>query len=178
MNHLPFKEWLLSEEPLTGDQALAFRDHLRDCAECQQAQASWDEVQGLFQRSPQVEPRVGFTARYQERVAARRARRQRIHLGLTLLAGGLLLLVIVLLLGTQLAVLFQSPTRFLTICLAQLASLFVLFSSLQDYLVVLLKSFPVLPLLGLTLAVGFISFLGVLWVTTYQQVVIARRFTK
>jgi len=178
MNHLPFKEWLLSEEPLTQEQNQTFQEHLRGCAECRQAQASWGEVHNLFQRTPQLAPVAGFTNRWQTRMAARRARRQYIQLGLVLAGGAILALVLILLLGTQLSMLLQSPAQFVLMCLAQLASLFVLFSSLQDYLTVIFRNFPLIPIVGLVLSIGFISFLGVLWLTTYQQLVIARRFAK
>lgn len=178
MNHLPFKEWLLSEDPLTQEQDLAFQEHLRSCVECQQAQASWGEVNNLFRRTPQMAPADGFANRWQSRLAARQARRQYIQLGLALAAGAILALVLMLLLSAQLSSLFQSPAQFVLMCLAQLASLFVLFSSLQDYLVVFFKSFPLIPLLGLVFTVGGISFLSVLWLTACQQLVIARRFAK
>jgi hypothetical protein len=178
MNHLPFKEWLLSEEPLTQEQNQVFQEHLRGCVECQQAQASWSEVNNLFQRTTQMAPAAGFTNRWQNRLAVRRAKRQRLQLGLALIGGVVLALVLILLVSTQLFPLFQSPTQFVLMCLAQLASLFVLFSSLQTYLTVFFKSFPLIPILGLVLSVGFISLISVLWLTTYQQLVIARRFAK
>lgn len=178
MNHLPFKEWLLSEEPLTQEQNRAFQEHLSDCADCRQTQDSWAEVHNLFQHTPQLAPAAGFADRWQSRLAARRVKRQRLQLGLALAAGIILVLVILLLLSTQLSAIFQSPMQFLLVCLAQLASLFVLVSSVQDYLVIFFKSFPLIPLIGLVLAVGFISLLGVLWLAAYQQLVVARRFAK
>lgn len=178
MNHLPFKEWLLSEEPLTPEQGQAFQEHVRGCAECQQLQASWGEVHNLFRRVPQAAPAAGFANRWQTRMAARQARRQHIQLGLALTGGAVLALSLILLLGTQLSSLLQSPAQYLLIVLGQLASLFVLFSSLQDYLSVFFRSFPLIPLVGLVLSVGMISFLGVLWLTAYQQLVVARRFVK
>jgi hypothetical protein len=178
MNHLPFKEWLLSEEALTQEQDQAFQEHLRGCAECRQAQAAWGEVNNLFQRTAQVKPAAGFTDRWQSRLAARQARRQRIQLGIALGGGIILALVLLILLGSQIAAVIQAPTQFLLTFLAQLAGLFVLALSLQDFLVVIFKGFPLIPLLGIVLSVGFISFLGVLWLAACQQLVIARRFVK
>jgi predicted anti-sigma-YlaC factor YlaD len=178
MNHLPFKEWLLSEEPLSLEQDRAFQEHLRGCAECQRAQAAWVEVHHLFKRTAQAAPAAGFTNRWQERLAARRARRQHIQLGLALAGGALLALALIVIVATQLSWIIQSPTQFVLAILAQIASLFVLFSSLQDYLTVFLGSFPLIPLIGAVLSFGFISLLSVLWLTAYQQLVIARRFVK
>lgn len=178
MNHLPFKDWLLAEEPLTQEQNQAFQEHLRECADCRQAQASWSEVQHLFKRTSHAAPSTGFTDRWQSRLAAHKARRQHRQLGLVLTSGAILALAIILMIATQLSWVFQSPGEFLLLSLAQLASLFVFFSSLQDYLTVFFRSFPLIPLVGLVFSVGLLSLLSVLWLTAYQQLVIARRFTK
>jgi predicted anti-sigma-YlaC factor YlaD len=178
MNHLPFKEWLLSDEPLTSEQNQAFQEHLRGCVECRQSQAAWGEVNNLFQRTVQVKPSAGFTDRWQSRLAARQARRQRIQLGIALAGGILLTLALLILLGSQLSGVLQSPTQFLLTCVAQLAGFFVLALSVQDYLAVIFNGFPLIPLVGVVLAVGFISFLAVGWLAAYQQLVIARRFAK
>lgn len=178
MNHLPFKEWLLSEEPLTQEQNQVFQEHLRGCAECQQAQASWSEVQKLVKRTPEVAPTAGFTNRWQNRLAARQAKRQRLQLRLALAAGILLASVLILFLGVQLSGLLQSPAQFILKWAAQLASLFVFVSSVSDYLTAFTRSFPLIPFVGLVLSVGMISLLCVLWLTAVQQLVVARRFVK
>lgn len=178
MNHLPFKDWLLSDEPLTEDQDLAFTAHLRECAECRQTQSAWAEVSGLFQHVNQVTPKVGFTGRWQERVTARRTRQQRIHIGLAVGMGVILSLALLLLVGTQLFTLIHYPTQFLLLCLAQIASVVMFMSSLQDYLIVIFKNIPLIPVAGLLLSLGLISLLGIGWLAAFQQIVIARRFAK
>jgi hypothetical protein len=178
MNHLPFKEWLLSEEPLTQEQDQAFQEHLRGCAECRQAQSSWGEIHNLIQRTPQMAPAAGFTDRWQTRLAAQRAKRQQTQLWLALGGSVILALTLILLLSTQLSSLLPSPSRFLFMCLVQLASLFVFFSSIQDYVMFFFKSFPLIPLIGLVLTVGFVSVLGVLWLATYRQLIVVRRIIK
>jgi predicted anti-sigma-YlaC factor YlaD len=178
MNHLPFKEWLLSDEPLTEDQSQVFAEHLRTCEECRQTQNAWADVRGLFQHTVQSAPKDGFTDRWLERMSARRVRQQRMLLGVAAAVGILAALAALLLLSAQLTILFQSPTRFLLLCLTQLASVLVVMSSLQDYLFVIFKNIPLIPVVGLLLTLGLISLLGVLWLTTFQQLVIARRFSK
>lgn len=178
MNHLPFKEWLLSDESLTQEQDQAFQEHLRSCAECRQAQAAWGEVHNLFKRTSQVAPAAGFTNRWQSRLDARRVRRQHIQLGLVLGTGAIIAAVLILLVVTQLSWIFQSPMQFVLTILGQLASLFVLFSSLGDYLTTFFGGFPLIPIIGVVLSFGMISLLGVLWMTAFQQLVVARRFVK
>ena len=178
MNHLPFKEWLLSDEPLTEDQSLAFADHMRTCEACRQTQNAWEDVKGLFQHTVPVEPKAGFTDRWLGRMAAQRARQQRVLLGVAVAVGVLLTLAALILLSAELSILIQNPTRFLLLCVTQMTSIFILISSLQDYLFVVFKHIPLIPVVGLLLSLGLISLLGVVWLTTFQQLVIARRFAK
>lgn len=178
MNHLPFRDWLLSEESLTEEQQQVFQEHLNNCAECRQAQASWGEIHSLIQRTPQLSPREGFVERWELSMAARRAKRQRIQIGLTLFGGVIMVVGILILLSSQFSIVFHSPTQFIMMCVAQLASLFVLLSSVKDYLIMFFNNFPLLPLIGLVLGVGITSLLGVLWLTAYQQLIVARRFVK
>jgi predicted anti-sigma-YlaC factor YlaD len=178
MNHLPFKEWLLLDEPLTEDQSLAFAEHLRICEECRQTQSAWGDVRGLFQHTVQAAPKAGFTDRWLERMETRRARQQHVLLGVAAAVGVLLILAALLLFSAQLSILIQSPTRFLLLCLAQFASIFVVMSSLQVYLFEIFKNIPLIPVVGLLLSLGVISLLGALWLIAFQQLVIARRFAK
>lgn len=178
MNHLPFKEWLISEEPLTREQAQTLGEHLRDCNECNQTQVAWSEVRGLLQQKTQIMPAADFTQRWLDRMEARNARRQRRQLWIALGVGLILALITLVILSVQLSDLFQSPTRFLILWLAQFASLFVVLTSLQEYLVVIFKSMPIIPILGLVLGIGVVSFLGVMWLAACQQLLVARRFVK
>lgn len=90
MNHRPFEDWLLNEQPLTTEQKRDLQTHLLDCAHC----AALAEV-NLELRSVKVAaPAAGFTARFQTRLAAQRVRERRNRLvgALILVAGGVGLL--------------------------------------------------------------------------------------
>jgi hypothetical protein len=90
MNHRPFEDWLLDDQPLNPTQKRELDTHLRTCKVCSAIAES-----NLALRSARViAPMPGFSARWQERlVLARRAQRRRTLLGsLFFSLGGLLLL--------------------------------------------------------------------------------------
>ena len=105
MNHRPFEEWLLEDQPLDPAQKRELDAHLRTCETCSAIAES-----NLALRSARViAPAPGFTVRFQERlVLARRAQRRRTLLGTLFFSlGGLLLLA--LLAGPLLVSLIDSP---------------------------------------------------------------------
>jgi hypothetical protein len=90
MNHRPFEDWLLEDQPLDPTQKRDLDAHLRTCETCRAIAES-----NLALRSARiVAPAPGFSARFQERlVLARRAQRRRTLLGTLFFSlGGLLLL--------------------------------------------------------------------------------------
>ena len=79
MNHRPFEDWLLDDQPLTPDQIRDLQIHLRGCDSCSAIAES-----NLALRSARLmSPAPGFNIRWQERlVVARRAQRQRNVIGI------------------------------------------------------------------------------------------------
>ena len=94
MNHRPFEDWLLENQPLTPEQKLELKAHLKTCTSC----SALTEMD-LALKSPRlVIPTAGFTDRFQLRLAAeRKLKHTRQLLGLGLL--GLLALLAILTLG-------------------------------------------------------------------------------
>jgi len=87
MNHQPFEEWLLNEQPLDPKQKHDLELHMRSCAYC----AALAET-GLELRSVKmVSPADGFTARFQVRLAERKLadRRRKFWGAILFLIGGL-----------------------------------------------------------------------------------------
>ena len=110
MNHRPFEDWLLDDQPLNPSQKRELDAHLRDCKVCSGIAES-----NLALRSARlVSPVPGFTARFQERlVVARRAQRRRTLLGTLFFSlGGLLLLAF--LAGPVILSLIGSPAEWLS----------------------------------------------------------------
>ena len=91
MNHRPFEDWLLAEEPLTTDQKADLQEHLNACTSC----TSLAEVNLALRTKKLVSPAPGFDKRFQSRLAARRtAQRSRNYLGILVLVASAVALVI------------------------------------------------------------------------------------
>jgi hypothetical protein len=109
MNHRPFEDWLLDDQPLNPIQKRELDAHLRTCKVCSAIAES-----NLALRSARlVQPAPGFSARFQERlVLARQAQRRRTFLGtLFFSVGGLLLLAF--LIGPFLVSVIGSPAEWI-----------------------------------------------------------------
>jgi hypothetical protein len=79
MNHLPYEEWLLSDEPLSPEEQGQLDEHLITCESCQQIAFALQSVAIAIQETPEVMPAPGFTQRWQARQIQRRsAQRSRI----------------------------------------------------------------------------------------------------
>jgi hypothetical protein len=69
MNHRPFEDWLLEDQPLTLEQKRELQSHLRICTTCSAIAES-----NLALHSPSiVSPAPGFKDRFQIRLARRRS---------------------------------------------------------------------------------------------------------
>ncbi len=90
MNHRPFEDWLLDDQPLTPQQARDLQAHVRSCTSC----AAIAESNLALHATRQVGPAAGFTDRFRTRLEKRRAeQRWRQVIGtLVLVLGGLGLL--------------------------------------------------------------------------------------
>jgi hypothetical protein len=110
MNHRPFEDWLLDDQPLNPTQKRELDGHLRACKVCSALAES-----NLALRSARlVAPAPGFSARWQERlVLARRAQRRRTLLGTLFFSLGGLLLV-AFLAGPVLVSLIGSPAEWIS----------------------------------------------------------------
>lgn len=178
MNHQPFKEWLLSDEPLTAEQSRVLSEHLQGCASCSQLETGWSEVQALIQRRPEAAPAPGFTDRWQARLAARHLKKQRQQVWIAL---GLILLAAILLAGylfLQASSVLRSPSQLLLLWISQLTNLYGTLYELREYLRFLFRVMPIVPITSVILAVGVLSFLSVSWVATFKQLITTRRIIR
>ena len=91
MNHQPFEDWLLDEKPINPKQKLELDAHLRMCNYC----TTLAETGRALRSVKRVSPAVGFTARFQERLALQRAadRKRRLWGALLFAFGGLIMLL-------------------------------------------------------------------------------------
>jgi hypothetical protein len=73
MDHQPFEEWLLENQPLTNDQQRQLNTHLRTCSSC----TAMAEVNLALKSVRIAGPADGFKDRFQSRLIARKQALQR-----------------------------------------------------------------------------------------------------
>lgn len=176
MSHQPFETWLLSEEPLSTEQAQALRDHLRECPACQQVDASWAGTRQLFRAAPPAAPAPGFTARWQARQAEQQAQRYRRQtmalLGFTAGSAAVFFTALVV----RWFLVMRSPGALLSDLSFRLTALLVFADSTSSVIAALWRGLLLsVPLPVWVLVPGSISFLIVLWLVAFQQLTSARR---
>ena len=91
MNHQPFEDWLLNDKPITHEQKRDLDMHIRTCAYC----AALAETGLALKSVRKAAPHIGFSTRFQARLAERKlAERRRKLWGAVLFTfGGLALLM-------------------------------------------------------------------------------------
>ncbi|RIK30560.1 MAG: hypothetical protein DCC56_09565 [Anaerolineae bacterium] len=83
MNHQPFEEWLLNDTSINAEQKRELEAHVRTCAYC----AALMKTDKVLHDLRMALPVNGFTARFEARLAARKAAdRKRRALGFVLFA--------------------------------------------------------------------------------------------
>ena len=124
MNHRPFEDWLLDDQPLTPEQKRDLQSHLKLCTSC----AAIADSNLALHTIHVVSPVPGFTDRFQARLAHRRSgQKWRQFAGtLVLVLGGLGLLYWAA--GPVIQEAFSSPAEWITTAVSYF--LFVL-TSLQ-----------------------------------------------
>lgn len=176
MNHLPYKEWLLSEVPISAEQAKALQDHLRTCETCRQLEPAWGDVQALIKKAPAIDPLPGFTDRWHKRLEEHRLRKQR-RLAWYIVAGvGALALVLFVIFGAQLQELLSSPGNLILLWVSRVTGVLSLYWAFENLLNGLTAQIPAFSWLMLVFGIGLLSFLSVAWLATYRKLTLVRRF--
>lgn len=176
MNHRLFEDWIVNDEPLSTEQRDELEAHLHACPACQQLASNWQVVSSALHSAPVVSPAAGFEARWQARLAAERAYRQRRLTILMLVAnlGGAWLLF--LLLGITLFPLLVSPTPLMLAIAYRLAAfvgtLELALGFVVTFLGTLLGVLPASLWVAMCVAVGG---LFALWIITYERLTSRRR---
>ena len=68
MNHRPFEDWLLEDQPLTGEQERELQAHLRVCTSC----AAIAESNLALHSTRMVSPAKGFVSRFETHLTEHR----------------------------------------------------------------------------------------------------------
>lgn len=160
MNHRPFEDWLLDDQPLDPAQKRELDAHLRACNVCSAIAES-----NLALRSARVvAPAPGFAARFQERlVLARRAQRRRTLLGTLFFSlGGMLLLT--LLAGPTLVSLIGSPAEWISAAVRALLFIYTTFMAMVEAGSVIFRVLPgFMPPFVWFVLLSTLSGLSLLW---------------
>lgn len=166
MNHQPFEDWLLDDEPLTPRQARELQGHLRTCTYC----ASIAESNLALHATHMMAPPSGFTDRFTIRLLQWR-RQQRWHqiVGtLVLVIGGLALFY--WLAGPLIQEALRSPAAWITSAAAYLVFLLTSFRVLSEVSVILLRDLPrFIPPIGWFVVILLGSGLGLTWIYTMRR---------
>ncbi len=167
MNHRPFEDWLLDDLPLTPQQARELQAHVRSCTSC----AAIAESNVALHATRLVGPAIGFTDRFQLRLAKRRReQRWRQVIGtLVLVLGGLGLLSWVA--GPFILDALRSPASWITAGVSYFLFILTSLQVLSEASAILLRVLPtfITPAgwVGLTLGAAG---LGYLWAVSIRRV--------
>jgi hypothetical protein len=176
MNHQPFENWLLTDEPLSVEQSQALNEHLRVCETCNRMDTSWNEVQDLFQSVHRLAPAPGFTARWQERRAAQLSRHHQRQSWIFLIGMGTIAAALLAALGLSALSLVIQPEQLLIYSVYRLSTLLINVVTVGDFLSTTVRSLgssvPFVVWIGLS---GLASMLSVIWFVLFRQLITQRR---
>ncbi len=166
MNHQPFENWLLDEEPLTSQQQRDLQNHLRDCTIC----SGLADSNLALHTARMVAPASGFPARFQPRLAAWRReqlRRQAVGTVILVLIGVGLLYALA---GPAMLNALRSPAAWLGEVTVYAVEVFALVRVVGQVGGILLQHVPAMLPTGtwtaLILAAGL---LGVMWIVAMRR---------
>ncbi|MEW5941249.1 MAG: hypothetical protein AB1750_16420 [Chloroflexota bacterium] len=160
MNHRPFEDWLLNEQPLNNEEKRELQLHAQACDRC----AALAEVNLELRAVKMAAPAPGFTLRFQKRLARRRVIEARNRLvGLMILAfGGLG--ITAWFAAPYVTSFLGSPAEWIAAIFAFLLSLVSMFEALSDLSSILLRVLPdFIPPFAWLVFVSALSGFGLLW---------------
>lgn len=176
MNHQPYEDWLLSDEPLLPEQSRDLQTHLRMCDSCQQLFESWSEVQNLFNVAPSVQPKAGFSTRWLIRLEEEeRKTKQRQSWMMLILTGGVALFIL-LLISINVFTSIDQPIQLLFLGTSKLTEILSALNAINEILSAFVELVSILipPMWWIVIVAG-ISLLGLLWLYSLKQLMQPRR---
>ena len=166
MNHRPFEDWLLAEEPLTAEQKADLQDHLKTCSSC----LALAEVNMALKSKRLAAPAPGFSTRFQSRLVTRRSvQRRRNFAGIVILVVGALGML-AWLFYPYLQWAYQSP---MATFIAWITTVSLIFTSLLAYgqagSVILRVASNFVPVYLWVVVFALTGLLGLLWVVSIRK---------
>jgi hypothetical protein len=160
MNHQPFENWLLNEEPVTLEQKLKLDLHLRSCEYCNALAGTGRVLNSVKLASPVA----GFTARFQARLAEHKIADRRRKLWGTgwFILGGLSLLLWFA--GPSILAILSSPEKWIATLVEWGIFLLTTFQALSHAGEVFLHVVPgfLPPFVWMIIVSGFAG-VGLIW---------------
>lgn len=176
MNHQPYEDWLISEDPILPEQNCELQDHLRNCDSCRQLSEFWLDIQTLLHVPQQVRPHAGFSARWLTRFEEQeRKNKQRQSWIMLILTGGVAVFLL-LMMGVNIITSVDQPLQLLLIGTNKLIEWLTVIKAINEVLSALVElvSFMIPPVWWVLLA-GMISLLCLLWFYSLRQLIQPRR---
>ncbi len=169
MNHRPFEDWLLQDQPLTPEQKRELQSHLQVCTSC----TAIAESNLALHSTQKAAPAAGFTERFQARlIQRRREQRWRQVMGsLVLVIGGVALLY--WLAGPLVQEMMRSPAEWITAVVGYFLFILTSIQAWSEAGWVLLRVVPnFISPSGWIVLLSVVSGLTILWMFSI------RRFTR
>lgn len=136
MNHQPFEDWLLSEDPLSPEDKESLDLHLKTCKQCSELLSAWHGVKSLIVEAPAAEPKPGFVDRWSSRLEVEkqldRVVRHRWQSVIMLILFANVITGLVILLGTQFFTSIESPISLVLSGISRLVSTVALLNAIQN----------------------------------------------
>jgi hypothetical protein len=160
MKHQPFEDWLLNDKLINPKQKLELDAHLRICSDC----SALAETGKALRTVKRISPAEGFTARFQTRLAARKAvERRRRQVGTILFTfGGLVMLT--WLTGPYLVSFLAAPAIWIAALIEWVVFVITTLQAVAQAGSVLLRMLPgFLSPFGFMVLVSAFAGIGLLW---------------
>lgn len=77
MNHQPYENWILDEEPINSEERDSLKQHLKECPACFKLYHSWSKVQTEIKTTPVQPAPAGFMRRWKYEFASRQREQER-----------------------------------------------------------------------------------------------------
>jgi hypothetical protein len=166
MNHLPFEDWLLDEQPLTFEEERELEAHLHVCTSCMALARS----NRVLHSQPIITPAPGFTGRFQMRLERRyrdQKVRQMIGTGVLVLGG---MAVFFWLTGPFIEDAMRSPAQWLTTAVSYTLFILTSIQVLSEIGSILLRVLPTLVSPGEWFTLLVVAFgIGALWIVLTRR---------
>ena len=158
MNHQPFEELLLSEDPLSPEEVESLEFHLKNCTHCSELTSAWHHVKDLFVKVPVVEPEAGFVDRWTNRLGIEKQLdqvvRHRWQSIIMLILFANVITGLVIFLGTQFFTSFDSPLSLVLSGISKLISTVAWVNTIQNISLLLFRTIVNIVPVGIWTLIG------------------------